>query len=158
MGLEHEQSTMSDVDPPREIRRTYTIIEDWLGGIRDTLTPYTNSLAADFTYVTPNGTRHDRRGALDVMTEARGVHAESTPPLSIEIRDIEIRSPSRGVYLVTYEEFRRVGGEWRGRTSSALLGETTETLTGLRWLHLQETAIDDRRDDNEDDEADDDRE
>lgn len=131
----------SDVDPVREVRRMHTFIEDWIGGIRDDVSPFADALAPEFTFVPPDGVLRDRESAVAAMEDAGGAHADSTPHFVIEIENAERQLSVYGMHLVTYEEYQRVDGDWQARTSSVWLRETADTPSGLEWVHLHESWL-----------------
>ncbi|MFP8958041.1 DUF4440 domain-containing protein [Natrialbaceae archaeon A-CW3] len=129
----------TNVDTGREIRRLHTVLEDVYSGIRKDPSPIANALASSFTYVAPDGTVHDREGALETWRDAVGEFDDSAPPYTVDVRDVERRGSIYDVHLVTYERRERIDGDWNALTSSVWLRETSDTLTGLEWLHLHET-------------------
>lgn len=147
-------SSESGVDLAREIRRVHTIIEDGFGGIRDGLSPVADALASEFRYVAPDGTIRDREATIAAMNDSLGTYVDSTPPFTIDIRNVERQVSIYGMHLMTYERHQRIDGDWAGRTSSVWLYETEDTPTGLEWLHLQETPLTSNEDTDENSDGD----
>ena len=149
-------STASDVDPVREVERMHVFIEDWIGGLRQNISPFTEALAEEFTFVPPSGSVLDREEAIAAMEAADDAHADSSPSFRVDVQDAEVQLSVYGMHLVTYREHQRIDGEWHSRTSSVWLRETTRTATGLEWVHLHETWLEVPDEDDEDsgDEAD----
>ncbi|MCU4751294.1 nuclear transport factor 2 family protein [Halobacteria archaeon AArc-curdl1] len=129
----------TNVDTGREIRRVHTVLEDLYGGIRGDPSPVADALASSFTYVAPDGTVHDREDTLETWRNASGEYDDSTPPYTVDVRAVERRGSIYDVHLMTYERRERIDGDWSTLTSSVWLRETSDTLTGLEWLHLHES-------------------
>ena len=147
-------STASDVDPVREVERMHVFIQDWIGGLRQNMSPFTESLAEEFTFIPPSGTVLDREQSIAAMEDAGDAHADSSPSFRIDVQDAEVQLSVYGMHLVTYREHQRIDGEWHSRTSSVWLRETTRTATGLEWVHLHETWLESPHEDDEEADAD----
>ena len=147
-------STASDVDPVREVERMHVFIEDWIGGLRQNMSPFTEALAEEFTFVPPSGSVLGREEAITAMEAADNAHADSRPSFRIDVQDAEVQLSVYGMHLVTYREHQRIEGEWHSRTSSVWLRETTRTATGLEWVHLHETWLESPDEDDEGGDAD----
>lgn len=127
----------SDVDPEREIKRLHVVLEDWFGGIRNDLRPLEESLAPEFTAVTPDGQLHDRAAYFDRLDERRSAVGN----VRIQIEELVEQRALYGMHQLTFHK-RIVGGaEPDVRQCSAWVRETNRTSTGLQYLHLHETRI-----------------
>jgi len=78
----------------------------------------------------------DRQTLLDRM---RGAYGKSQAGARIWIEDFQLRSVHDGVAVVTYVEWQEVGGQKRGRLSTAVLRAAAlsqismQTLPTWRW-------------------------
>lgn len=128
----------------------HLFIEDWIGGLRQDMSPFTEALAEEFTFVPPDGSVLDREEAIAAMEAVDDAHSDSSPSFRIDVQDTEVQLSVYGMHLVTYREHQRIDGEWHSRTSSVWLRETTRTATGLEWVHLHETWLETVDDEGED--------
>jgi hypothetical protein len=80
----------------------------------------------------------DRQTLLDRM---RGAYGKSQAGARIWIEDFQLRSVHDGVAVVTYVEWQEVGGQKRGRLSTAVLRARDDARNGVEWLHVHETWL-----------------
>ncbi len=59
----------------------------------------------------------------------------------IWIENFRLHRLAEDFALVTYEEWQEVGGEVRGRLSTAFFGRREGTPNGVVWLHLHEVWL-----------------
>ena len=126
-----------------EVHEFHEFVEAWLAGraTRDDET-YERAhavLADDFEIVSPSGERRSRATLLDELEAAHGLHADSSPPFEVDVREVRHRYTAGELCLVGYEEWQRVDGDETGRVSSALFRRDETAPNGVEWLHLHET-------------------
>ena len=139
----------SDVDPVREVNRLHLVLEDWYGKIRGDIDPIENALAADFTWIDPDGDVADRSASVAAWRERRQSYTAAATPVSIDLEDVTFQRSIYGVHQMTYTKHVTVDGETRSFTCSLWLRETERAPSGLQWLHLTETRIAESEEDNE---------
>lgn len=130
-----------DVDPSREIRRAHMMLEDWFGGIREEIDAIEAVLGESFTTVGSEGTVRNRTDSLEALREDREAYVQSSPTVLVEVDEITHHLELHGTHMLTFEKRIRVDGEWEARRCSLWLRETDQSPTGLQWLHLHETPI-----------------
>lgn len=96
----------------------------------------------DFTMIPPSG---ELLSGAALWAGLRGLYA-SNPDFRIQIRNIrERRLAESDVSIVTYEEWQRAALNSdppnNARVSSGVLREDRHLPNGVRWLHVQETAL-----------------
>ena len=111
----------------QEVRRLHEVIEAWLRGETDDLTPLSEALAREFEPISPDGPISDREAVLTGSCEGHGNDSE----LTIAIGDIEHRTIAGEWHLVRYEEHHSTDGESTGRISTGALRERADAPAGL---------------------------
>ncbi len=101
---------------------------------------FDRAMAPDFEMVVPSGARITRPDLVAGLRQAHGSWREDAEA-SIEVRDAEARPLPEGLVLVSYEEWQRGDGGWKGRRSTALLRPSAAAPGGFLWLHVHETWI-----------------
>lgn len=139
-----------EVDPTREVTRLHLMLEDWYVGIRDDISPITDALASDFTWIGPDGRHHDRKECISAWETRRSEYGSSTPPVSVELEEITEERTIYGVHHLTFRKRVRVAGDWEAFTCSLWFRETERVRTGLQWLHLVEVPVTEEQDEDED--------
>ena len=129
-------------DAAEEIDRLHGIFESWLSGeAADAAGVDTMHTALDpaFVLVPPSGVEQRRDPLLAQIRAARG----RRPGLRIWIEGLEVRHAHGGQALVRYEEWQRedAAPQPHGRVATALLTRDPAAPSGLRWLHVHETAM-----------------
>ena len=139
----------SDVDPVREVKRLHLVLEDWYGKIRGNIDPIENALAADFTWIGPDGGVADRSASVTAWNERRESYTEAATPVGVDLEDVSLQRSIYGVHQMTYTKHVAVDGDTRSFTCSLWLRETERAASGLQWLHLTETRIAEPEEDDE---------
>lgn len=132
------------VEPADEIVTLHVFFESWLG--EDGANPvdlaefarFEETLAADFSMVTPSGARIEREPLVELLHRGRG----SRPGLVISIRNVRRIAEEGGLTWVSYEEWQKDDdhGE-KGRASVALLERSPAGPRGWIWRFVQETWL-----------------
>lgn len=133
----------------REITELHEFFVDWYTGQidRERFQRVTGALAPGFERIDPDGDRQDRRTVLDSIRDT--YDAYDVGGFEIDIRDAQLAASGPGFAVVRYEEWQTIGatnGQNRptsttGRISSATVRPTPDAPTGLAWVALQETWL-----------------
>lgn len=132
----------NDVDPVREVTRVYNCLEDWRSGIRADITPVSGSLASEFVRVRADGIVEDRTATIETLRDQEAIHREMQPPFRISVEDITELFSVYDLHMMSFRVRRYVEGQWEERTTTALLRENDDAITGLEWVFVQETDRD----------------
>jgi hypothetical protein len=127
----------------REVREFHEFIERWLAGRSDS-DAYDRARAVlpdDFEIVSPSGERRDGEQVRSDLRAGHGSATDSEPPLQIRVTDLRTRVEDENGCLLTYEEWQRRDGDWKGRTSSVLFRPVDDTPNDVEWVHLHETWL-----------------
>lgn len=132
----------------REVTELHRFFQDWFGGLlendADTLSRFGSVLAEGFLIVPPGGSALERGSLVERLRGAHGSWATGRErPGRIWIENFHVRRSADDWALVTYEEWQEVGGETRGRISTAVFGRREDTPNGVEWLHVHETWLPD---------------
>ncbi len=122
----------------RNINALHGFIERWLkGSIEKTRRDYqyfSDALDEDFIIIHPSGEQQDRPGIVNDLWHAHGTKSEN---FTIEIREVQFRSASENICIMTYEEWQ-TGAEVSVRISTVVF-QKSEHSGKYGWLHLHET-------------------
>jgi len=133
----------------REVAELHHFFQQWFNGeLPDTdqaLERFAGVMANGFHIVSPDSSVRDRKAILAAVRRAHGAGRGEAGLITFEIRNHHHRHTLGDTALVTYEEWQKQSGEWRGRLSSAWLQAKGGTPNDLHWLHVHETWL---RDDN----------
>jgi len=132
----------------REVVELHRFFQDWFGGVLqnddDTLGRFAGVMAEGFLIVPPSGAATEREFLLERLRGAHGSWATGgDKPGRIWIENLRVRRSVDDWAIVTYEEWQEVGGETRGRISTAVFGRRENTPNGVEWLHVHETWLPD---------------
>lgn len=125
-----------------EIVELHDFFQGWLGGtLPNTDAVYArlvDTMAAEFSIVTPGGVQIPRAVLLEQLRAAYG----SRPGWTIWIENAAVRYQQNGVIIATYEEWQRhADGTITGRLSTVVFSEQADTPNGVRWVHVHETWL-----------------
>lgn len=125
-----------------EIIDLHEFFQGWLGGtLPKTDAVYArlvDTMAAEFSIVTPGGVQIPRTTLLEQLRAAHG----SRPGWTIWIENAQARYQQGGLTVATYEEWQRqADGNVTGRLSTVVLREQAATPHGLSWVHVHETWL-----------------
>ena len=127
----------------QEIEELHRFFQDWFNGeLANDAAAFARldaALGADFSMVTPEGSRVERPPLVAALRGAHGRWREA--PGKIWIENIRLRHAGKDETLLTYEEWQLVDGETKGRLSSVLFGNDDDAPNGVVWLHLHEGWI-----------------
>ncbi len=133
----------------QEVLELHRFFEDWfradMAGGEEALKRFSEVLDPAFEIIFPDGRRMGRAAIVEQIRGAYGSRPRKELPFHIRIDHLRARPLAEGVELVTYEEWMRIEGHWDGRLSSALFAPAAGTPNGVRWLHVQETALPENR-------------
>lgn len=133
----------------KEVVELHRFLEDWYNGAlaptEENLARFAGVLAPSFLLVSTDGRTSSRATLVDGLRKAHGTWREpgSDEPGAgrIRIERFRTRLIDGPVALATYEEWREVGGEVRGRTSTVVFRLEHGLPNGVAWYHLQETWL-----------------
>jgi len=133
----------------QEVLELHRFFEEWfradLAGGEEALKRFSEVLDPAFKIIFPDGRTVGRDSIVEQVRGAYGSRRGGELPFRIRIDNLRVRSLDDGIELVIYEEWTRLKGHWDGRLSSALFAPAPGTPNGVRWLHLQETALPEKR-------------
>ncbi len=128
-----------------EINELHRFFEKWFNGDLpdndESFSRFSEVMAPDFVIVSPNGRLTDRQSLIAALRSAYGKWQDQAEPGKIWIEHYQLMHTERAMALVSYEEWQEVGGESRGRLSSALFRVRDGTPNGVEWLHVHETWL-----------------
>ena len=130
----------------KEVVELHRFFQDWFGGVLEnddaTFGRFGGVLAEGFLIVSPNSAATEREPLIERLRGAYGSWATgSERPGRIWIEKLRVRRSVEDWAIVTYEEWQQVGGETRGRISTAVFGRREGTPNGVEWLHVHETWL-----------------
>ena len=133
----------------KEVVELHQFFQAWFGGVLtnddDSLRRFGGVLAEGFLIVPPSGAATEREPLIERLRGAHGSWATgSERPGRIWIEKLRVRRSVEDWAIVTYEEWQEVGGETRGRISTAVFGRREGTPNGVEWLHVHETWLPDQ--------------
>lgn len=133
----------------QEVLDLHRFFEEWFradrSGGEEALNRFSQVLDPAFKIILPDGRTLGRDAIVEQIRGAYGSRQGAELPFRIRIDNLKVRPLDDEVELVIYEEWARVEGHWDGRLSSALFAAAPGTPNGVRWLHLQETALPEKR-------------
>jgi len=129
-------------DCEREVRELHDFFAGWYAGDRGDIERLERALARDFEMVSPGGTTNDRGAVIEWVEHNQGQYADADPPFTIDIDSFDHRLTEGGHCLVTYVERQSAPRGETARLSSALFRRAGETPSGVEWVHLHETWLD----------------
>ena len=100
---------------------------------------FQQAFADDFVLVGPNGWLATRDDFLGRMEAARGIFADSSPPLQIRVEKANAREIGEDLCIVTYELWREQSGKTDMRAITTILRREPQRPGGFAWLHVHET-------------------
>ena len=122
-----------------DVLSTHVLIRDWLSGTANGAEKYAALLArfsADFTMISPSGTRLDSAGLTAFFSGAAG----SRPGLRMQITDLVLLQQGSTGAVVGYREIQSQPGlETTERWSTVVYENAPDGP--LLWRHLHETWI-----------------
>lgn len=125
----------------REIEALHVFFQKWLNGAipggAEELRRVEEALSDAFVMISPDAGQTPRDVLLQHLRSSHGTWQEGR----IWIENVQGRSLSEELALVTYEEWQQTGEEVRGRRSSALFRRAPAAPEGVAWVHLHETWI-----------------
>jgi hypothetical protein len=136
----------------QEVADLHRFLEDWYNGVLEptekSLARFADALTSNFILIGTNGrttSRQDLVGALLKLHGAWGKpESNEAGTGSIQIKNFRPRLVEGAVAIVTYEEWRKVGGTSRGRQSTAIFRLEQGPPNGVTWYHLQETWLEEK--------------
>ena len=124
-----------------EVVELHRFFQEWFRGLvpntDESLARFSDVLSEGFEIISPAGVSVGRAPILDAVRDGYG----REPGAKIWIENHRHRLTIGLLSLVTYEEWQDMGGEKRGRLSSALLQMSDAVPNGVRWLHVHETWL-----------------
>ena len=140
----HKEMTM-EVRYQTEINELHRFFQHWFNGEvpdnDESFSRFSDVMAPGFEIVSPNGRWTDRESLIAALRSSHGQWAKEGEPGKIWIEHYRLMHTEGSVALVTYEEWQEVGGESRGRLSTALFRLREGTPNGVEWLHVHETWL-----------------
>ena len=125
----------------REIESLHVFFQEWLNGAipggASGLTRVEDVLSDKFIIISPDARQTPREVLLQQLLSSHGAWQDGR----IWIENMNGRSLSEELALVTYEEWQQTGEEVRGRLSSALFRRAPGAPEGVAWVHLHETWL-----------------
>jgi len=129
-------------DCEREVHELHDFFAGWYAGDRGDIERLERVLARDFEMVSPGGATNDRSAVIEWVEHNQGQYADADPPFTIDIDAFDHRLTEGGHCLVTYVERQSAPRGETARLSSALFRRAGETPSGVEWVHLHETWLD----------------
>lgn len=123
-----------------EVQRLTTCFAEWYTGQLDDIEPIADALAPEFELVGGHDDRTGREATLDAFRQSFDVHDASVYALSVENVSVVHSGPDHA--LVRYDEFETAPDGNTHRVCTALLVPDTDAPTGLSWVTIQETTLD----------------
>ena len=131
----------------REVIELHRFFEEWFNGdlepTAEAFGRFSEVMAPRFELIQPSGERRDLDSLLNSLQAGHGKHRRDDSRMRIQIRDVRCQPLSGGLARVTYEEWQEIGGESRGRISTALFRRTEASPNGVEWLSVHETWLPD---------------
>jgi len=130
----------------REVVELHQFFEDWFNGVLengdDAFKRFGGVMAEGFLVVPPDAAATEREPLIEALRGAHGSWATGNGrPGRIWIEKLRVRHDAGAWAIVTYEEWQEVGGETKGRLSTAVFGRREGTPNGVEWLHLHEVWL-----------------
>ncbi|MGB3564007.1 MAG: hypothetical protein WBH85_20280 [Thermoanaerobaculia bacterium] len=142
----HEEMTM-EVRYQTEINELHRFFQHWFNGELpdndESFSRFSDVMATGFEIVSPNGRWTDRESLIAALRNSYGQWKNEGGPGKIWIEHYRLMHTEGPLALVTYEEWQEVGGERRGRLSTALFRLREGAPNGVEWLHVHETWLSD---------------
>lgn len=142
----HKEATM-EVRYQTEIIELHRFFQHWFNGELpdndESFSRFSDVMAPGFEIVSPNGRWTDRDSLIAALRSSHGQWKDQGEPGKIRIEHYRLMHTEGPLALVTYEEWQEVGGESRGRLSTALFKMREGTPNGVEWLHVHETWLSD---------------
>ena len=126
-----------------EIENLHGIFVCWFKGLQpkeELERELHDRVTSGFSHIAPNGQFLKGRANLLVNLQEK-YNAYPTKAFDIQIENVKVVWTLNDLCLVTYEEWQEVGGESRGRLSTALFKMREGTPNGVEWLHVHETWL-----------------
>ena len=125
----------------QEVVELHQFFQDWFNGILEasdeSFARFADVIDEDFVIVQPNGEMTARGPLVDRLRKSHGSRKEGGQ-IRIWIENYRLHRSAGDLAVVTYEEWQDLGGEVRGRLSTAVFGRREEMPNGVVWLHLHE--------------------
>ena len=142
----HEEMTM-EVRYQTEINELHRFFQHWFNGELpdndESFSRFSDVMATGFEIVSPNGRWTDRESLIAALRNSYGQWENEGGPGKIWIERYRLMHTEGPLAMVTYEEWQEVGGESRGRLSTALFRLRDGAPNGVEWLHVHETWLSD---------------
>lgn len=136
-----EASALDCATAIAEVESLHAFFVQWFRGeLPDTDAAYdrfSSALSPDFEMVVPSGAQLEHAAVLAGVRSAHGQWRDD-PTAMIEVRNAKAHALGGGLVRVSYEEWQRTDGAWKGRRSTALLQGRAD---GVTWLHVHETWV-----------------
>ncbi len=127
-----------------EVVELHQFFQDWfnaaLESSDESFARFADVIDEDFVIISPNGVMTARGPLVDRLRKSYGGSktGEGDTGARIWIENYRLHRVAGDLAVVTYEEWQDLGGEVRGRLSSAVFGRREGTPNGVVWLHLHE--------------------
>jgi hypothetical protein len=133
-------STPTREDCRREIERLHDFFVDWYTGQADEFGRMEAAIAPGFVMVGPDSDRLDRESVLSMVREKSGGYQPGE--FDIDIRNVELVDAGTEHAVCRYEEWQTTPDEEKGRVSTVLFRTDDSAPTGLAWVTVHETWLD----------------